>query len=105
MGFLNYIFKRKGDDERIRYLLKGSSKDYSVTFKCSGDCNPVHDEHVPRGWSHTFQAQPGDYYYFSAQANSRDAKLDLRIYKNGKLSRKILKEGDYPVATLSGCIC
>jgi hypothetical protein len=104
MGFLNYFFQRKGDKEKIRYVVKGSSKSYNVTFKCSGDCQPVHKDEVPKGWSHSFTAQPGDYFYFSAQSNSRDSEIDLRVYQNGRLYKRYNKNGDFPLVTASGLL-
>ncbi len=105
MSFWNYITGKKSDQERLRYVVKGSSGDYNVTFKCSGDCDPVHEEHIPRGWKRTFSARAGDYYYVSAQSNSPESKVELRVYQNGKLFKKVEKEGDYPLATISGCVC
>lgn len=104
MNILNYFFPRKGDQEKIRYVIKGDGKSYNVTFKCSGECEPVHREEVPRGWSHTFVAHPGDYYYFSAQSNSRDSEVELRVYQNGRLYKKISKSGQYPLAIASGLL-
>lgn len=105
MSFWNYIFGKKGEEEKLKYVVKGSSGDYNVTFKCSGECDAVHEESIPKGWKHTFSAAPGDYYYVSAQSNSRNSSVELKVYQNGKLFKKVIKEGDYPLVTVSGCIC
>jgi hypothetical protein len=105
MSFWNYIFGKKGDQEKIQYVVRGSSGDYNITFKCSGECDAVHQEHVPKGWKHHFTAQPGEYYYVSVQSNKPDSSVELRVYQNGKLFRKAEKEGDYPLVTVSGCVC
>jgi hypothetical protein len=104
MGFLNYFFKRKSNDEKIKYVVKGSSKSYNVTFKCSGDCDPVQKDNVPNGWSHSFVANPGDYFYLSAQSNSKNSNVDLRVYQNGRLYKKMDKAGDFPLVTASGLL-
>lgn len=105
MGFWNYIFGKKSDQERVKYMVKGSAGDYNVTFKCSGDCDAIHEENVPKGWKHNFSARPGDYYYVSVQSNHPRSSVELKVYQNGKLFRKVEKEGDYPLVTISGCVC
>lgn len=104
MNLFNHLFHKKGDQERIKYVVKGSTEGYNVTFKCSGNCDVVQKPNVEKGWTHTYVANEGDYYYFSAQANSRDASVDLRIYQNGKLFKKVMKSGDYPLVSASGLI-
>jgi hypothetical protein len=105
MGLWNYILGNKQDKERVKYLVKGTAGDFNVTFKCSGDCDPVQEEHVPKGWKHTFSVKPGEYYYVSVQSNQRNSSVELKVYQNGKLFRKAEKEGDYPLVTVSGFVC
>jgi len=104
MNLFNFSFKSKGTEEKIRYVVKGSSDGYNITYKCSGDCDVVQKPNVPKGWSHKFNARKGQYYYFSAQANCKDACVDLRVYQNGKLFKKAFKSGDYPLVSASSLV-
>lgn len=89
---------------RIRYVLKGTAKDFNVTYKCGKDCSVVQKPHVTKGWSHHFTTIPGDYYYLSAQANEPGSSVEVRVYQNGKLLKELSKEGNYPLISTAGLV-
>lgn len=104
MYLFDYLFHSVRPEKKIRYVVSGSARDYSITYKCSGENKPVVRNDASKGWQHSFSAKPGEYFYLSAQANSKDAEVELRIYQNGKLLKKIAREGDFPHVFTSGTL-
>ena len=104
MYLIDFLFHGSSPGKKVRYVVSGSAKDYSITYKCSGEKHAVCKESADKGWKHTFTAKPGEYFYLSAQANDRNAEVELRIYHNGKLFRRISKGGDFPHIYTSGIL-
>lgn len=104
MYLFDYLFQGSRPGKKIRYVVSGSARDYRITYKCSGENKAVSREGANKGWKHSFTAKPGEYFYLSAQANDRNAEVELRIYQNGKLFKRMLKEGDYPHIYTSGVL-
>ena len=105
MNLLDFFRLEKGGDVKIRYVVKGTSDGYNITYKCGGgDCKPVQEGSVPKGWKHTFTVHPGDYFFLAAQANRPNASVDVRVYKNGKIMQHLSKTGNYPLVAASGTV-
>ena len=91
-------------EHKLRYIVKGNADDYNVTFKCSNASGVVHEEHIRKGWKHTFSGHDGDYIYVSAQSNKPHSEVDVFVYEDGKLLRKMVKTGDFPLVQLSDTV-
>ncbi len=94
----------KPGDYRIKYVLKGSAKDFNITYKCGSGSEVIQEPHVHRGWKYAFVAHPGDYFFLAAQANKPHSSVDLRVYQNGRLFKELKKEGDFPMVEASGVV-
>lgn len=104
MNLFQLFQRNRPGEHRVRYVVKGDSNDFNVTFKC-GHCSEVKQEpHIQRGWKHTFVGQQGDYIYIAAQSNKPGSNINLLVYEDGKLLENISKTGDYPIVLSSGTI-
>jgi hypothetical protein len=104
MNLLQLFQFRKPGMHTIRYIIKGDADDYNVTFKCSEACKVIQEEHVRKGWKHTFSGQEGDYIYILAQANQPGSEVNVMIYEDGKLIIQESRQGDYPLVQLSAFV-
>ena len=96
---LNLFNKNK---DKIKYIVKGNSGTYNVTYTCGQ--NTIQEPEVKNGWKHSFSCNTTGYYYISAQANEKDALVNVKVYKKGKLINEISQEGDYAIAISSGIV-
>jgi len=102
-GFLTNLFKRKSDQGKITFRIKGSDGTYNLTYT-AGEKKTLQNPAVKNKWKYSYKCKPGDYYYFSVQANQRKSDINLKAYYNGKLLKETNDKGDYVIATLSGTI-
>ena len=95
-------FRRKSvDDGTVEYRVQAGPGDYNLTFT-----NEAGTQQLPairKKWKYSFKAKPGDYFYCSAQANHRKMKVLVKVFFNGRLCKKLNKNGDFVIATVSGC--
>jgi hypothetical protein len=104
MNILQLFQGSKSGEHRIRYVVKGDAQDYNVTFKCGHDCQVVQEAHIQKGWKHTFSGRQGDYIYISAQSNQPHSAVNVMVYEDGKLRKKVSKAGDYPLVQVSDTV-
>ena len=102
MNLLQWFYRSKPGEHRVKYVLTGDSDDFNITYKCSGDCEVIQEPHVKKGWKHTFTGNAGDYFYLAAQSNQPKSSVKVKVYANGKLLNEVEKQGDYPLVTASG---
>ncbi len=94
---LNLFYKNK---DKIKYIVKGNSGTFNVTFTCGQ--HTIQEPEVRSGWKHSYSCLSSEYYYLSAQANDKDASVNVKVYKKGRLINEDSQEGDYAVAVSSG---
>jgi len=104
MNLFQLFHRTKPGEHRIRYIVKGTADDYNVTFKSSDGCEVIQEPHIRKGWKYTFTGHDGDYYYVSAQSNRPNSEVDVFIYEDGKLLKKAVKTGDYPLVLVSDLV-
>jgi hypothetical protein len=104
MNLFQIFQKTRSGEHQIRYIVRGDASDYNVTFKCGEGSQVIQEPHIQKGWKHTFVGQNGDYIYISAQANKPHSFVNVLIYEDGKLMRKVSKSGDYPLVQVSGTV-
>jgi hypothetical protein len=79
----------------------GEPSGFDITYKCS-EIKAQQELGQSTGWSRTFRACPGIYIYCSAQANHKDAVVNVEVLYDGKVYRSATAIGDYAIATASG---
>ncbi len=105
MNLLDFFRLEKAGEVKLRYQVKGTSKGFNVTYKCgSGNCKVIQEGNVPKGWSHSFKVHKGDYFFLAAQANNPHASVEVKVYRNGKIWNRLVKEGEYPLVSASGTV-
>jgi hypothetical protein len=83
--------------------LSGSPGDFNITYTASNAVT-FQEPHVTKKWKRSFSVKEGEFVYFSAQSNTRNARLKVKIKVNGKVFRESLAEGDYAIAIAAGCV-
>lgn len=102
-SFLASLFKKKDLPGTIKYVLKGTADIYNVTFK-NYKKETIQNPDVKNGWTNSYVAKLGDYYYVSAQANDRNSNVEISVTYNGEVINETSKSGDYALATISGTL-
>ncbi|MCD4772512.1 MAG: hypothetical protein K8R41_06785 [Bacteroidales bacterium] len=102
-SFLASIFKKKDLPGTVKYVLGGTANSYNITFK-DFKKQTIQKPEVKNGWTKSFVGKPGDYYYASAQANNRNAIIELSVFYDGEIINETSKSGDYALATISGTL-
>ncbi len=102
-SFFASLFKKKDPPGTIKYVLKGTADSFNITYK-NKEKHTIQNPEVKSGWTNSFRGKPGDYYYASAQANKRNATVQLSVFYNGELIKEVSKSGDYVLATVSGTL-
>lgn len=102
MNLLQWFYRSKPGEHRVKYVLTGDSDDYNITYKCSQDCEVVQEPHVKKGWKYSFTGQSGDYFFFAAQSNKPQSSVKVKVYKDGRVFNEVEKQGDFPLVTASG---
>ena len=102
-NFFVSLFKKKVSPETIKVELKGTAATFNITYKIKNK-KPIQNPEVKSGWTNSFKVKSGDYYYFSAQANSRNATVQLTTFYNGEVIKENSKTGDYPLTTVSSTL-
>jgi len=104
MNLLQWFYRSKPGEHKVKYVLTGNSDDYNITYKCSHGCEVIQEPHVKKGWKHTFTGQAGDYFFFAAQSNKPKSSVNVRVFKDGRLLTHLEKQGDFPLVTASGTL-
>ena len=86
---------------KIKYIVKGKPGSFNITYKYGKD-QPLQQSDVRSGWKQTFVSDQDDYFYLSAQANAKDARVTVKVYRGSKLLEKTTADGDFVRATVSG---
>jgi len=102
MNLLQWFYRSKPGEHKVKYVLTGDSDDFNITYKCSSELNVIQEPHVKKGWKYSFVGHTGDYFYFAAQSNKPRSSVQVKVYEDGKLMNELVKEGDFPVVTASG---
>ncbi len=100
---LSKLLHPAGEEGKITYILNGSRGDFNITYT-GINADTFQEPHVNRGWKKTFSVKDGEFVYFSAQSNTHHSKIQVKILVNGKIFKRADAEGDYAVATASGCV-
>ncbi len=87
------------DKNKVKYVVKGKPGTFNVTYHC-GDSTQQFNE-VKSRWKYKFDPCKSGYYYVSAQANTKEAVVNVKVYKKGKLIQNVTNSGDYVVAIAS----
>lgn len=98
---LRCFFTPKRKKGYVILKVTGEPSGFDITYKCN-DIKAQQEMAQPSGWSRTFRACPGIYIYCSAQANHKDASVNVEILYNGKIYRSASAFGSYAIATASG---
>jgi hypothetical protein len=104
MNLFQLFNRTKAGDHEIRYIVRGDSDDFNVTFKCGGCSKVVQEPHINKGWKHTFVGHNGDYFFIAAQSNKPHSAVDVMVYEDGKLLNRLTKTGDFPIVQYSGAL-
>jgi hypothetical protein len=104
MNLFQFFHRSKPGEHAIRYVVKGDTDDFNITFKCGDSMEVKQEPHIHKGWKHTFTVRNGDYIYLAAQSNKPKSAVNIMIYEDGKLLQNITKLGDYPLVQASGTI-
>lgn len=102
-SLFGFIRKKNVPYGTVTYEVSGTPGNFNVTFT-SANKKTQQLPQVKNGWQYSFIGNPGDYFYVSAQANKRNAKVNVRAYQNGKLLKEYSRKGDYVLATISGMV-
>ncbi len=86
---------------KIKYIVKGKPGSFNITCKY-GEGQPWQQPNVRSGWTRSFDSDQDKYFYLSAQANAKDARVIVKVYRGSKLLNKASVDGDYAIATVSG---
>lgn len=87
------------DRNKVKYVVRGKPGTFNVTYHCGNTTQQFND--VKSGWKYAFEPCKSGYYYVSAQANTKEAVVNVRVYKKGKLVKNVSNSGDYVVALAS----
>jgi hypothetical protein len=101
--FLSNLIHPIHQQGTVTYILSGSPGDFNITYTASHAVT-FQEPHITKKWKRSFTVKDGEFVYFSAQSNTRHARLKVKIKVNGKIFRESLAEGDYAIATAAGCI-
>ncbi|MCD6113117.1 MAG: hypothetical protein J7J86_07615 [Bacteroidales bacterium] len=85
---------------KIRYLVECEGGSFNVTYKDKK--NEIKQiQKIKKRWKYFFRANRENYLYLSAQANSKNAEIKIKIKNNREILKTVTKKGDYCVATAS----
>lgn len=102
-SFFASLFKKKDPPGTIKFELTGTADSFNITYKIK-DKKPIQNPEVKSGWTNSFVLKSGDYYYVSAQANQKNATVQITVFQNGEVIKEDSKSGDYILSTVSGTI-
>lgn len=103
LQLLNNILHPANGEGKVTYVLSGSPGDFNITYS-GNNAETFQEPHAVKTWKKTFTVSDGGFVYFSAQSNTQNAKIHVKILVDGKVFRKADAKGDFAVATASGCI-
>ena len=95
------IFKKKKPSDSVIYEVSGTPSGYNVTYTEESK-QTIQNPDVPDGWKYSYKGKPGDYFYFSAQSNNKNATVNVKIYQYGEVFKEASNSGDFVLATVSG---
>jgi len=95
------IFKKKKPLDNVIYEVSGTPSGYNVTYTEESK-QTIQNPDVPDGWKYSYKGKPGDYFYFSAQSNNKNATVNVKIYQHGEVFKEASNSGDFVLATVSG---
>lgn len=88
---------------RVKYEVTGTANTVDVTYENEdGGTSQESDVSVP--WSYTFDGEPGDFVYISAQNQGESGSVTVTIYTDGDEFKSSTSEGSYVIATASGTL-
>lgn len=102
-GLFGFISKKGVPYGTVTYEVTGEPGSFNITYSCP-KLKTQQILNVSTGWQYSFIGNEGDYYYLAAQANNRNAKVNVKLYQNGKVIDENSKTGDFVLALLSGSL-
>ncbi len=84
-----------------KYEVSGTAGDYSIT--CEGaPSGTVQYSNVGSGWAYTWKQTGTRWLYMSAQNNTDNGTVTVKIIRDGKVVAQQTSSGAYVIATVDG---
>jgi hypothetical protein len=84
-----------------KYEVSGTAGDYSIT--CEGaPSGTVQYSNVGSGWAYTWKHTGTRWLYMSAQNNTDNGTVTVKIIRDGKVVAQQTSSGAYVIATVDG---
>ncbi len=88
-------------NSQYKYEVTGTSGNYSVTIQNTDD-NTQQWSSVSNGWYYSWSQTGTRWLYLSAQNNTANGSVTVKIYKDGQVVASNTSYGAYSIATVSG---
>ena len=98
---LFYSCDKLAGKSKVKYFIGCS--DCSLTYQNSGG-NTEQVANAGASWSYSFDGDPGDFVYLSAQNNKASGSVTVTITLDGNTFKTANSSGAYVIATASGSI-
>ncbi len=93
--------KYKATKSEYKYEVSGTSGSYSVTIQ-NVDNNTQQWSSVANGWNYSWTQTGTRWLYLSAQNNTANGNVTVKIIRDGKVVATNTSYGAYSIATVSG---
>lgn len=93
--------KYEPSNSQYKYEVTGTSGNYSVTIQNTDD-NTQQWSSVSNGWYYSWTQTGTRWLYLSAQNNTANGSVTVKIYKDGQVVATNTSYGAYSIATVSG---
>lgn len=93
--------KYEATKSEYKYEVSGTSGSYSVTIQ-NVDNNTQQWSSVSNGWYYGWTQTGTRWLYFSAQNNTANGNVTVKIIRDGKVVATNTSYGAYSIATVSG---
>jgi hypothetical protein len=93
--------KYEPSNSQYKYEVSGTSGNYSVTIQNTDD-NTQQWSSVSNGWYYSWSQTGTRWLYLSAQNNTANGSVTVKIYKDGQVVASNTSYGAYSIATVSG---
>jgi hypothetical protein len=93
--------KYEASNSEYKYEVSGTSGSYSVTIQ-NTDNNTQQWSSVSNGWNYSWTQTGTRWLYLSAQNNTANGNVTVKIIRGGKVVASNTSYGAYSIATVSG---
>jgi hypothetical protein len=93
--------KYEATNSEYKYEVSGTSGSYSVTIQ-NTDNNTQQWSSVSNGWNYSWTQTGTRWLYLSAQNNTANGNVTVKIIRGGKVVASNTSYGAYSIATVSG---